>query len=205
MAITWVGKDWSLDTGSIARNRRDGDAKNYFSLILNGQSYDIVRGTQIPGMMPASAGDIAGWYWAINSMGSNNGGRGPNLHPNSATLVNADYEGALSELAVGEEREFRGQASMVERYYAGSTATPADVLQAIEHQYYQGDVGCTPADNDDADACFVQLRDREALKGREWRTRWLNGSSFTLRQVEHSFGVQWYLGTPYPRHGLWRA
>ncbi|MFL5806883.1 MAG: toxin TcdB middle/N-terminal domain-containing protein, partial [Roseiflexaceae bacterium] len=147
---------------------------------------------------------------AVNSLGSDNGGRGPNQFPNSATLVNADKENALALLAVGREREFRGHAVMVERHYAKGTATAAELLQTIEHAFFQGDVGCTPLDNKDTDACFVQLRDREALKGREWRTRWLDGAGLALRQVNHTFDLQWYLGTVYdytlyPRHGLWRV
>jgi RHS repeat-associated protein len=150
---------------------------------------------------------------ALNSLGSNNGVAGPNAWPNSATLFNANAEGALAELAVGDRREFRGHASMTERQYAKNTATAAELLQTIEHSFYQGDVGCTPADNDSADACFVQLRDREALKGREWRTRWLDSAGNALREVTHSFGLGWYLTTvyspdgyvEYPTHGLWRA
>jgi YD repeat-containing protein len=59
----------------------------------------------------------------------------------------------------------------------------------------------------------VQLRDREALKGREWRARWLDSAGKALREVTHGFGRQWYLTTvyspdgyvEYPTHGLWRA
>ncbi|HEX2912230.1 MAG TPA: RHS repeat-associated core domain-containing protein [Chloroflexia bacterium] len=40
---SWVGKGWSLDTPAISYNKQ-GD---YFSLVLDGQSFDIVRGAQI--------------------------------------------------------------------------------------------------------------------------------------------------------------
>jgi uncharacterized repeat protein (TIGR01451 family) len=40
---SWVGKGWSLDTGSVARNKLpNGDAT--YALILDGQSYTLVRG-----------------------------------------------------------------------------------------------------------------------------------------------------------------
>jgi hypothetical protein len=59
---SWVGKGWSLDTGAIALNRRAGPESHYYSLILNGQSYDIVRGAVIPGVT-TSINHIAGWTW----------------------------------------------------------------------------------------------------------------------------------------------
>ena len=62
----WAGRDWSLDTGSIARHKiitsGYGNQFNYYSLILNGQAFDLVRAEAIPGST-LNALDPTQWVW----------------------------------------------------------------------------------------------------------------------------------------------
>jgi len=58
---SWAGKGWSLDTGSVARNKLpNGDAT--YALSFNGQSYTLVRGTALPSS-PYDTSHILGWDW----------------------------------------------------------------------------------------------------------------------------------------------
>ncbi|MDQ5824344.1 MAG: NBR1-Ig-like domain-containing protein [Chloroflexota bacterium] len=68
----WVGKDWSLNSGYIALNRRGSDraAARYYTLVLNGRSYDLVRGDPRVGFRgnafgepTASVNDPTNWEW----------------------------------------------------------------------------------------------------------------------------------------------
>src|SRR5258706_13795948 len=46
----WVGKGWSLDTGFIAQNKTRISASStveYYSVVVNGQSYDLQRGAAL--------------------------------------------------------------------------------------------------------------------------------------------------------------
>lgn len=58
---SWVGKGWSLDTPSIARNKLAGNDNNYFSLVLNGQSLDLVRAEAL--QANPSATKLSHWAW----------------------------------------------------------------------------------------------------------------------------------------------
>ncbi len=59
----WVGKGWSLDTGSIMRNKTQlfSNTYDYFSLVLNGQSFDLVRAEAL--VNNANSGDPTQWAW----------------------------------------------------------------------------------------------------------------------------------------------
>lgn len=56
----WVGLGWSLDTGSIAATKLPNE-KVYYSLALNGQSFDLVRGAALVGS-PVD-GNPSHWDW----------------------------------------------------------------------------------------------------------------------------------------------
>jgi hypothetical protein len=50
----WVGKGWSLDTGSVSMHKvvyqlNTGASFSYFSLVLNGQSFDLMHAEALPG------------------------------------------------------------------------------------------------------------------------------------------------------------
>ncbi len=96
--------------------------------------------------------------------------------------------------------EFRGHASAIETNPNG---------HQTEHWFYQGDVGCNPVATGGQvinDACFIQLRDREILKGKEYKTVSRGGAgSATLSEVQHSFGVTFLGYSDVPLSGLWRA
>jgi RHS repeat-associated protein/uncharacterized repeat protein (TIGR01451 family) len=49
---SWVGKGWSLDTGFVALNKLPGQGKHsrYYSLVFNGQSFELVRGAARTGI-----------------------------------------------------------------------------------------------------------------------------------------------------------
>ncbi|GAB4215086.1 MAG: carbohydrate-binding domain-containing protein [Roseiflexaceae bacterium] len=146
---------------------------------------------------------------AVNFLGTNLGdGLSTGPHPNSAALFYNKYSNALSNneawLVHPIWKEFRGHAWMQE--------TAPDGAQT-KHFYYQGDVGCTPAARDGdaavrADPCFVQLRDREFLKGREYKTEVRGPSSAgspLLSDTSTNFAVAFYDYTWAPLSGLWRA
>ncbi len=59
----WVGKGWSLDTGSIALNRRGSDrtSSRYYTLVFNGRSFDLVRGA--PRVGTPSLTNPTHWEW----------------------------------------------------------------------------------------------------------------------------------------------
>jgi len=154
---------------------------------------------------------------AMNSLGTNNGGQGPNVEPNSAALVMWDKAGRPADtLAVGNQREFRGHSAMTEKTYDGPT-TGAPLLAWVEHSFYQGDVGCTPAAAATTDSCFVALRNEEFVKGREYLTVWKSAAGARLKEVAHTFTSAFYPNTlaelsgsnvvwpEYTRNGLWRA
>ena len=56
----WVGTGWSLDTGSIAVNKLLNE-NVYYTLVLNGQSYDLIRGDALVGT--PSDTDPTDWDW----------------------------------------------------------------------------------------------------------------------------------------------
>jgi RHS repeat-associated protein len=49
----WVGKGWSLDTGYVALNKLPGQGKHsrYYSLVFDGQSFELVRGAERTGIV----------------------------------------------------------------------------------------------------------------------------------------------------------
>ena len=57
----WVGRGWSLDTGSVALNKL-ADGTTYYSLVMNGQSFDIVRGEGLNGAN-SNRNDPSQWAW----------------------------------------------------------------------------------------------------------------------------------------------
>jgi RHS repeat-associated protein len=63
---SWAGKGWSVTTGgSVARVRSAaGDFWDSFTLVLGGQSFDIVRGRPLNGLSYAAAGTaFQNWSW----------------------------------------------------------------------------------------------------------------------------------------------
>jgi hypothetical protein len=154
----------------------------------------------------------------VNSLGSNNGGVGPNQFPNSAALFYWDRNGQPADtLAVPKTREFRGHASTTQKTYDGAT-TSTPLLEWVEHYFHQGDVGCTPAAAATSDMCFRNLRDEEFVKGRETLTVWKNPSGGKLKEVAHTYVSFFYPNTlleiggggaqtwpEYTKNGLWHA
>ncbi|MFL5804112.1 MAG: Calx-beta domain-containing protein, partial [Roseiflexaceae bacterium] len=62
----WAGKGWSLDTGSIALNKIvDGNyTARYYTMVLNGQSFDLMRGDPLAGNAGSSDQDPTHWTWS---------------------------------------------------------------------------------------------------------------------------------------------
>lgn len=127
---------------------------------------------------------------------------------NSATLYYAKYVvfghdyTKQPELFVAHApyTEFRGHSKVTEKDPNGNET---------DHYFYQGDVGCNPTATQGgitADACFLQLRDREILKGKEYRTVQRQGTSTTvLRETQHNYTVEFYDYSQQPIVGLWRS
>lgn len=61
---SWAGKGWSLDTGYVALNRlpAESDVSRYYTLVFNGQSFDLVRGEHRTGR-GTSLSDPTNWEW----------------------------------------------------------------------------------------------------------------------------------------------
>lgn len=153
---------------------------------------------------------------AYNTLGiwngtANVGWRSPNATMNSAAqFFNVfyydragmwDYQG---EMVHPYGKEFRGHAS--------ATVTDPNGTQA-EHYFYQGDHPCGQPANTFGnlfpnDPCFIQLRDREFLKGKEWLTRVrgpVGAGSPIMSETWHNFTVNFYDYGPNAISGLWRA
>ncbi len=172
---------------------------------------------------------------ALNSLGYGATGDHTDTqpNPNSAALyankyqdtsTSAPAQGHGDELVIPAHEEFRGHAYVLETGPDGSQ---------IEHWYYQGDISDSPdcpavtatGGNANpgtaanplpptglyADHCFQELRDREFLRGREYRTRVVGtaaAGSPVLQDTRHTFAVTFYgygadnAGT---RSGLWHA
>nr|MBA3946055.1 hypothetical protein [Herpetosiphonaceae bacterium] len=58
----WAGKGWSLDTGSIALNKLGNGSESFYTLVLNGQAFDVVRGAPLAGGSPPTW-DLTQWDW----------------------------------------------------------------------------------------------------------------------------------------------
>ncbi len=98
--------------------------------------------------------------------------------------------------------EFRGHSKVVERDSNGNES---------DHYFYQGDAGCNPTATGTGsqifnDLCFQQIRDREILKGKEYRTVQRQGISSTmLRESINNYTVEMYSYGTTPLSGLWSA
>jgi len=164
---------------------------------------------------------------ALNSLGQalTNNPNDMSTTPNSAALYANKYQDTSvptqnheDDLVIGVRQEFRGHA-----YVRVTDPTGAQT----EHWFYQGDAGCTPRDAQGnlatggsassgtglyANACFQLMRDREFLRGREYRTRVVGtaaAGSPVLQDTTHTLAVQFYdygidgrLGI---RSGQWHA
>ncbi len=183
--------------------------RNYYNLFFNrhrvtGKTVNDGRGSS---SLTTYSYDQAGPA-AMNSLGTDLGAIASNYHPNSASLYYSNANNALGAHAGGDRKEFRGHPLVIERIYDGATtATP--LLAWSEHYFYQGDVGCTPGST--SDGCFASLRERELMKGREWKTVWKNQAGGTIKETVRTFAVAAPSNaagidyTSMPTRGLWRA
>ncbi|WP_204753891.1 RHS repeat-associated core domain-containing protein [Herpetosiphon giganteus] len=98
--------------------------------------------------------------------------------------------------------EFRGHSKVVERDSNGNET---------DHYFYQGDAGCNPTATGTGsqifnDLCFQQIRDREILKGKEYRTVQRQGVSSTmLWEALNTYTVEMYSYGATPLSGLWSS
>ncbi|PZS06134.1 MAG: hypothetical protein DLM69_00415 [Candidatus Chloroheliales bacterium] len=130
--------------------------------------------------------------------------------PNSAPLWYNQYilHAPLTDEIYAKASQFRGH----------SVVTETDPLNNLTvHYFYQGDIGCSPNPSDPYNpACsYNNLRDRQPLIGREYRTKRYggsvpNGPNFPSRallsQVDHSYQVCTNdLGTGSGESGVWRS
>ena len=122
---------------------------------------------------------------AVNWRGHSNDGQGAEP-PNSARLVYAYWDGYPEKLARHDAGEFRGHRLVTETNPLG---------YQTEHYFYQGDPSdvmlsggtfCNYYFTSPVDPCYLPLREREFLVGREWRTvaRGTAGSN-PLSEVKH--------------------
>lgn len=126
---------------------------------------------------------------AFNSLGTRYDSQSTQAEPNSAVLYFNKYRFPLTNYSMLLPRkafkEFRGHASVIETNPSGNIT---------EHYFYQGDLPTTTctltAQNSalDTDSCFAQVRTREFLKGKEYRTVQRGGvGSAALHEVAHTF------------------
>jgi RHS repeat-associated protein len=158
---------------------------------------------------------------ALNSLGTSlNACHGPNVWPNSATVYFSYYYPAPTgqDLIHKPKTEFRGHSKVVERDPNGNET---------EHFFAQGEAGCKPTyangqpvTGDDiagggtlqGNACFLEMRKQEFLKGREYQTITHQGLATgpKLSEVVHTFSVS-FLSNGQDAYaddrftGLWRA
>ncbi|NJM07201.1 hypothetical protein HC891_14955 [Candidatus Gracilibacteria bacterium] len=146
----------------------------------------------------------------INSLGTNLGDTlATGAHPNAATLYynvfldgDADYD-AEAWLVHPTWTTFLGHASVTETDPSGAQT---------RRFYYQGDAGCTPPTAArgshsaiTGDSCFQQMRDREFLKGREYRVEYLTSGGTELRETATSYRLGAVDYSYAPLSGLWRT
>jgi RHS repeat-associated protein/uncharacterized repeat protein (TIGR01451 family) len=155
-------------------------------------------------------GNTASWTYAYtgaayNSLGSTLAPSSQATSPyvNSATLYYNTYTDVLHDNSVWllhkASSEFRGHSMVLETAPNGTKT---------EHYFYQGDVACNPSATGGAvtgDACFLQLRDREILKGKEYTTVVRNAANALYSSVLHTFAVDFYDYGSAPLSGLWRS
>ncbi|KPL85683.1 RHS repeat-associated core domain-containing protein [Herpetosiphon geysericola] len=142
---------------------------------------------------------------ALNTLGSlldSNDTTGQ-TYVNSAILYYNKYRNnsdMSSWLVHQAKTEFRGHAKVTERDPNGNET---------DHYFYQGDASCTPAvygSQMETDACFINVRNREILKGKEYRTVQRQGISSTiLRESLTNYTVEFYGFSESPWAGLWRS
>jgi RHS repeat-associated protein len=144
---------------------------------------------------------------AYNSLGTVNGANGPNYYPNSAILYfNKNYyplQDNAYRLVTKREKQFRGHSYVIEHDPNGNE---------VEHWFYQGDYGCNPTatgENIYTDSCFQNIRIREALKGKEYKTITHAGNinAAKLSEVNHTFSYTLLSdgGGDERLNGLWRT
>ena len=142
---------------------------------------------------------------ALNTLGSaldSNDSSGQ-VYANSAVLYYNKYRNNtdMSSWLVHKARtEFRGHAKVTERDPNGNET---------DHYFYQGDANCTPAvygSQMETDACFINIRNNEILKGKEYRTVQRQGSTSTmLRESGNYYIIEFYGFSVSPFAGLWRS
>ncbi|MGA7732684.1 MAG: PA14 domain-containing protein [Chloroflexia bacterium] len=146
---------------------------------------------------------------AYNSLGTllTSNDSGPNYYPTSASVYYNEYqdpnnrENNRALLVQKRNHEFRGHSYVKETDPNGNIA---------EHWFYQGNLGtqwnegCYPIQNGkpmegnailSESTCFMPMRDREFLKGREWKTvrhQGTIGTNSKLSEVQHDFNVVFY-------------
>ncbi len=64
----WVGRDWNLASDSVSLNKTfpyDQAIRNYYTLVINGKSYDLVREACLPTLTcdGSHATPISNWVW----------------------------------------------------------------------------------------------------------------------------------------------
>ncbi len=129
--------------------------------------------------------------------------------PNSATYYYSYKLNQVANLAHAGGKEFRGHSMVIETDPTGAKT---------EHDFYQGDIadvsGCNrqlnPSNPSDptTDVCFAPLRDREFLKGMEYRTVAKDSSGNAMSATQHSYAVNFYdmgMDQAAPYAGLWYA
>lgn len=180
-------------------------------------------------------GQVDTWQYAyeqpeLNSVGWQIGGYNADgttndtqQYPNSAALYLARMGSTNPSandpyLLTRSGQEFRGHAHVIETDPTGAR---------IEHWFYQGDIragvdpactltaggnnwtytalGVTAAPSYDGDGCFVALRTRDFLKGREWKTETKAADGTLLQRVEHNFVVDFRSYSWEPENGVWSA
>ncbi|GAA5531430.1 RHS repeat-associated core domain-containing protein [Herpetosiphon gulosus] len=142
---------------------------------------------------------------ALNSLGSllDPTPGATQAYANSATLYYNTYSSVGQNNSAWLLRkaasEFRGHSLVVETDPSG---------HQTDHYFYQGDVNCNPVATGAAltsDPCFLQLRDREILKGKEYRTVTRQGTNKLLRETLRTYAVEFYTYSATPLTGLWRS
>lgn len=162
---------------------------------------------------------------AFNTVGTLLDSYSTQTYPNSAVLYVNEYGDPLHDRSLwlmdAPRTEFRGHRSVIETAPNGTQT---------EHWFYQGDVGCYPSRTQGGigvnytpgdeltyetiytNPCFLQLRERELLKGKEYRTQVRNSvtaGNGVFHDTTTSFGMVWYGnggdGSPLDLAGLWRA
>ncbi|MBA3943797.1 MAG: hypothetical protein H0X37_04465 [Herpetosiphonaceae bacterium] len=220
--ITVPKADWNRLNG--VNNGQGGTVSFSYEQISVASRYSIFNNYRRVTTRTVTDGQSHSYTWTysyaepeLNSIGSILSFSGDKAqthpYPNSAALYyNKEWDPDHPYtvwLATQEHKEFRGHHQMTE--------TAPDGTQT-QHWFIQGDkdiatgtTGCVPTatgNNIIGDACFQQLREQEALKGREYDTRILgpaSAGSLLLAETKHQFKSDLLDYTTTPLTGLWRA